>query len=275
MRRPTPEWAAEVFAVANLAFLGVDIAFAHAANSFADKMEWAPVFVSVALTVALAPGLASHALRLRLRWVAIACGGVAISTGVAGLIYHLRSGFFQEETLRGLVYAAPFAAPLAYVGIGLLLLLSRIEEPGSDEWSNWVVFLALGGFLGNFVLCLTDHAQNAFFSRWEWVAVGAGAFAVGFLFVVVIEDPPGSLLRICLALLGIEAVVGVIGLMLHWRAIARMSGPDLTYRVIYGAPAFAPLLFADLAVLGAIGLWSRLAKLGGTRGTQDSLTARM
>ena len=32
-------------------------------------------------------------------------------------------------------------------------------------------------------------------------------------------------------------------------------------RIIYGAPVFVPLLFADLAVLAAIGLWDVRAKM--------------
>ena len=46
-------------------------------------------------------------------------GSGAVGVGLAGLIYHLQSGFFQQQTLRNLVYAAPFAAPLSYAGLGL------------------------------------------------------------------------------------------------------------------------------------------------------------
>ena len=43
--------------------------------------------------------------------------------------------------------------------------------------------LALGGFFGNFVLSLTDHAANGFFARTEWIPVISSAFATGFLLV--------------------------------------------------------------------------------------------
>jgi hypothetical protein len=36
--------------------------------------------------------------------------------GVAGLIWHLDSRLFYENTLESLVYTAPFAVPLAYTG---------------------------------------------------------------------------------------------------------------------------------------------------------------
>ncbi len=44
------------------------------------------------------------------------------------MIWHLRGDFFQEQTLKNLVYTAPFAAPLAYTGLGLLLILDRMVD---------------------------------------------------------------------------------------------------------------------------------------------------
>src|SRR5262249_33790614 len=151
--------------------------------------------------------------------IAVAAGSIAI--GLAGMIYHLQSGFFREQTLRALVYAAPFAAPLAYVGVGLLILLSRLEQPQSLAWSAWVVFLALGGFAGNFVLSLTDHAQNGFFRDSEWIAVGAAAFGVSFLLMAVLRPRDRPLLYICLFVLAGEAVVGLAGQILHLTATLR------------------------------------------------------
>ena len=75
----------------------------------------------------------------------------------------------------------PFAAPLAYTGLGLLLLLDRMVDAADLDWARWVVLLALGGFVGNFVLTLADHAQNGFFHPSEWIGVVAGAVAGGFL----------------------------------------------------------------------------------------------
>ena len=46
-----------------------------------------------------------------------------------------------------------------------------------------MLLLALGGFVGNFVFSLTDHAQNGFFNPLEWIPVVSSALAVGFLLV--------------------------------------------------------------------------------------------
>jgi hypothetical protein len=50
------------------------------------------------------------------------------------VILHLDSQFFYERTLRSLTYAAPFAAPLAYAGLGLLLIANRLVHPQAAEW---------------------------------------------------------------------------------------------------------------------------------------------
>ena len=43
--------------------------------------------------------------------------------------------------MRNLVYAAPFAAPLSYAGLGLLAILNRTVPARTVEWARWVVFL--------------------------------------------------------------------------------------------------------------------------------------
>ena len=93
--------------------------------------------------------------------------------GVVGLLLHLQSRFFHERTLESLVYTAPFAAPLAYTGLGLLLVMNRMVDADSVEWPLWVLLLALGGFVGNFIFSLADHAQNGFYHATEWIAVVA------------------------------------------------------------------------------------------------------
>jgi hypothetical protein len=62
----------------------------------------------------------------------------------------------------------PFAAPLAYTGLGFLLIMNRMVVSDSIEWGQWVLLVALGGFIGNFVFSLTDHAENGFFYSIEW-----------------------------------------------------------------------------------------------------------
>jgi hypothetical protein len=182
-------------------------------------------------------------------------GAGAILVGALGMVFHLRSGFFQQQTLHDLVYSAPFVAPLAYVGVGLLLLLVRMEAQGTPQIGWWLLLLALGGFVGNLGLSLLDHAQNGFFRWTEWIPVVAAAFGSSFLLVVWLRPGP-AVIAATWRVLALEVLVGLAGFGLHAAADLRRSAAPILDRFIFGAPTFAPLLFADLAVLGAIALWA-------------------
>ncbi len=250
-----PRRCAEWFVVGNIAFLGVDIMLAHAENAFRRRVEWAPVVFSGVATLLLVPMALGWSGRLWRR-VEVAVGAAAVLVGVAGLAFHLESGFFQQQTMRDLVYAAPFVAPLAYVGVGLVLLMLRTGQMPDAEMGWWLLLLALGGFAGNLGLSLLDHAQNAFFRWTEWIPVFAAAFGSAFLLVAWIR-PPVSPAVVAWWLLGVQTAVGILGFVLHLWADWHRQAVHLADRLIYGAPAFAPLLFADLALLAAIGLWAR------------------
>jgi hypothetical protein len=252
-----PRTWVEVFALLNLGGLAPDIFLAHSVNAFHSRMEYVPLFFSLAAPGLLLPALWALAMgRLKL-WSALGnfTGWISVVIGIVGLVLHLKSQFFEERTIASLVYAAPFAAPLAYTGIGLLLILNRSVDAGSREWAEWVVFLALGGFAGNFVFSVTDHAQNGFFRQIEWIPVIASALAVGFLLVPLVMRVGRGFVRICFGLLMAEAIVGLAGFLLHLQADLVAPGKNLFEKAVHGAPIFAPTLFCDLAILAAIGLW--------------------
>ena len=257
-RRDYVLWA-ELFATANLAFLALDIFLAHSENQFLRREEYWPLFFSMAAPVLLAVSLAAREFWGSPRaWKAIGAvvGVTAVAIGLAGVIYHLDSQFFWERTIRSLTYAAPFVAPLAYTGVGLVLMLNRMVPGDAEEWARWVVFLALGGFFGNFVLSMTDHAMNGFFHWTEWIPVAAAAFAVAFLLVLFAVPPTARYFRACAIVLAVQAGVGVLGFVFHGMADWHGPSRSLFQNVVDGAPPFAPLLFPNLAVLGGIGLWA-------------------
>jgi len=265
-------WAAplswtELFALSNIAFLAVDISLAHAVNAFAHPAEYIPLAFSI-----LAPGVLLLAMWLgglrpevagtferkpRLaRILGILVGWGSILVGIAGVLFHLESAFFEEQTIKNLVYTAPFAAPLAYTGLGFLLLLNRMVDSRTLEWARWVVLLALGGFVGNFILTLADHAQNGFFEPTEWIGVVSSAWAISSLLAVMLVYDNRPLLKLTLAIMGIQVFVGVLGFVLHVMADLRSPADSLWDQIVYGAPPFAPLLFADLAMLALLSLWA-------------------
>ena len=138
------------------------------------------------------------------------------------------------------------------------------------EWAQWVIFLALGGFVGNFIFSVTDHAQNGFFHRTEWIPVVSSAIAVGFLIVPLLVRTNRAFLRLCGGVMLAQVAVGAIGFGLHARADWHGTGENLFLRIVHGAPIFAPTLFCDLAVLAGIGLWV----LGWKQMTEAELSSR-
>lgn len=252
-----PFWCVETFILSNLSFLAVDIYVAHSINRFARWEEWIPFYFSLGSPVVLILAIALQWwMRWAVvgRWLGIIVGFAAVAVGVAGLALHLESQFFESRTLKSLVYTAPFVAPLAYTGVGLLVILNRTEVDDTLDWARWVMLLAWGGFVGNFILSLADHAQNGFFAWEEWIAVVVSAVGVGFVLAPVVFDVSGRFIGALAVVLALQMVTGVLGFYFHAAANLHAQG-EFFDNFVYGAPVFAPLLFANLALLAALGLW--------------------
>lgn len=259
-----PELWIDLFVTLNLALLAADIYIAHSVNQFRRAAEFIPLYFSM-----VAPIVLACAMALRWKWKLQApwrdlgyfVGWMAILVGLAGVLYHLESRFFIDRTLKSLTYAAPFAAPLSYTGLGFLLVMNRMVPSRSAEWARWVILLALGGFLGNFVLSLTDHASNGFFDGTEWIPVISSAFAAGFLVVPLIVQVRPRFLDLCsLVMLG-QALVGVLGFWFHMQANLVEPESRLFDKLTNGAPPMAPLLFPNLVALAMIGIWMLIPHL--------------
>lgn len=252
----SPALLLDLFVIGNLSFLALDILVAHSVNRFAAWQEWIPFGMSVAGPVALVAAWRFCGER-GWRATCLAVGWSAVAVGAAGLLYHLESQFFRDATLRSLVYTAPFVAPLSYSGIGFLLLMNRSVSDRSEEWGRWVLFFSLGGFFGNFTLSLCDHAQNGFYHWSEWIPVAAAAMGVGFLTTAVLARPRAGFLKWVAWLMALQIAVGIVGFGLHVKANLASPAADHLDKFIYGAPAFAPLLFPNLALLALLGVWHR------------------
>jgi hypothetical protein len=87
------------------------------------------------------------------------------------------------------------------------------------------------------------------------ISLAASAFAASFLLIAVIHPQKIWFLKWCVATMVSQVIVGLPGFALH--LIANFTGPaaNLITNLIYGAPIFAPLLFPNLAILAAIGIW--------------------
>jgi hypothetical protein len=259
-----PQLWIELFVTFNLAILAADIYVAHSVNHFAREPEYIPFYFSLAASAVLA-------VVIVLRWVShfeaawrdvgYLVGWLSILVGLGGVLYHLESSFFLARTLKSLTYAAPFAAPLSYTGLGFLLVMNRSVAGHSAEWAQWIILMVLGGFFGNFVLTLTDHASNGFFARTEWIPVISSAFATGFLIVPLVTTVTRRFLDLCLIVMAVQALVGVLGFWFHLQANLVSPENTLFDKLVNGAPPIAPLLFPNLVGLAFIGLWALIPHL--------------
>src|SRR6476469_11148062 len=88
----------ELFVLFNFAGLVGDIFLAHSANHFRRSSEYVPLYFSIAATAGLAA-----VLPLRRTWPAVwrdvghLVGWLAIAVGLAGVVLHLDSRFFDER----------------------------------------------------------------------------------------------------------------------------------------------------------------------------------
>jgi hypothetical protein len=259
-----PQLWVELFVTTNLAILAADIYIAHSVNHFQKAAEYIPLYFSLGAPVVLAILIGFRwigAFEAPWRDVGYMIGWLSVLVGLGGVLYHLESRFFLDRTLKSLTYAAPFAAPLAYTGLGFLLLMNRMVGARTAEWARWVIFLALGGFFGNFVLSLTDHASNGFFAKTEWIPVISSALATGFLIVPLVLTVTRRFMDVCLIVMLMQAFVGILGFWFHVEANLIEPGHSLFERLVNGAPPMAPLLFPNLVGLALIGMWALIPHL--------------
>lgn len=230
---------------ANLLFVTPDILVAHSYNSFAARWEYVPLIVCP-----VAGGSCLAAIRFPgARPWARAILTAVIGMGVLGFILHLNSRFLTNPALRTLVYSAPVAAPLVFCGLGLTGLVAMDFE----RWGGWMPLLLSGGFAGNFSLAVLDHAQNGFFHALEWVSVVVAGLAMIYYALLFWKGSPTRPDRqAALGIAGVVFLTGLVGAAAHVAGILQTPGGSLVEQVISGPPAFAPLLFADLALFAVI-----------------------
>ena len=253
----------ELFVVINLSFLALDIFIAHSANAFSHPAEWIPFYFSLCapLLLILELGMNWYGNKHRYRLIGFLVGSCSSVIGIAGLLWHLHSTFFEYQTIKSLVYTAPFIAPLAYTGLGCLLIMNRMVKQDGMEWSQWLIFFGLGGFFGNFVLALLDHAQNGFFLFAEWIPVISSASAVSFLGIALARKCSYRFVELCIAIMVVQVFVGVLGFYFHGISVTRGMASSFFENLVYAAPVFAPLLFINLAFLSGLGLLGLRYKL--------------
>ncbi len=228
-----------------------DSVIEHSRGSWRNPAMWAaPTVSALTLAQSLKPGSRR--------------GGVfvtAMAAGLAGVGFHLfniakRPGGFN---FGNLFYAAPIAAPGALTIAGALGLASEsLRAPRKPRLAGrvWGLFSAFG-ILGTVCEVAFLHYRGAFHNRAMFVPVVVPSVAAAALADASIRPSPARVRR-AKGLVGLTALVGVVGVGFHLFGVNRAMGGIANWRqnLVDGPPLPAPLGFLALALagLGALGL---------------------
>jgi hypothetical protein len=145
---------------------------------------------------------------------------------------------------------------------GQLVLLRgrRLQLPYSKTRA---CFFMIGmGSLATVISSVLDHARTHFQNPWLWLPTAIGVFAtVIAVTIATFEKPRRSDLIIYAVAMVLLIGVGLIGALLHIGTNLTSEGTIVGERFIRGAPFLAPLLFANMGMLGLIVLLDPAEKL--------------
>jgi hypothetical protein len=267
-----------LLAAINEIFLGIDIYLAHDISGTITRNEWIPIiFGPIAGAILLVTGLIALRQRPVATIIASAVFAVSIGVGLLGVYFHLRRAALpdapegEQLTVTLLAWGPPFLGPLMFCLVGLFgLSAAWVEEPPDSGRlrmpGGWhlpmplsktrAYFLMFG--LGNLITTISavlDHARTGFKNPYLWIPVVVGLFAtfvsaqLGF-----IERPNRGDLTIYVVAMLLMIATGLIGLVLHVDDNLTSRGQFVAERFIRGAPFLAPLLFANMGMLGLVAL---------------------
>ena len=240
------------FTCLNFLFVGIDVLMAHSQNNF---FRWALIpliFSPVAVLAILAQ------LRFRTSTVVgrafrtvMWCG---VGVGLAGTFFHLTGNATggQESLHRLLVEGSPIAAPIAFAGISIFALASE-HNRGTLRSSTLLNLVGLG-FLGSVLAAFLDHARISFTPGYTLIPIVFGTLAAMSCFYLARSRTNPKETQVHLCILGLSMVVGLVGAVLHVRGDLAGTESIVWARLLYRNPVLGPLLFCDLAVLGALSI---------------------
>ena len=267
-----------LMAAINEIFLGVDIYLAHSISGTIVPNEWIPIiFGPVAGAILLVAGLIAFRQRPLATLIATAVLSVSIAVGLLGAYFHVLRAALPEGpegqrfTVRLLVWGPPFLGPTMFSLVGLWgISAAWVEDPPDSGRlrmpGGWhlplplsktrAYFLMFGlGIMVTTISAVLDHARTGFENNWLWIPTVIGVFGtVVSVTLGFIERPTrADLITYVIAML-LLIVTGLIGAWLHVNDNLTARGAFVAERFIRGAPFLAPLLFANMGVLGLIAL---------------------
>lgn len=264
-----------LFIVLNEVLLGLETFLAHNLNGTVRFNEAIPVvagpLAGIALILALVLARRKPTLALALATAALL---TSMIVGALGIYFHLVRAMRpfaapgERISLALLVWGAPLLAPSAFVLVGVLGLAALSAEGGTAAFPRPLFrrlpvskdqayfLLASLGVLISTVSSLFDHLRGGFENPWLWVPVLTGVFGIVTGFVLALLPRPNRAdLTVYTLAMGILLFVGPLGLVLHVLFDLGVGYTMITERFLRGAPILAPMVFANMGLLGLLALW--------------------
>lgn len=259
--------------------IGVESYLAHMISGGVKPAESIPVYFGPFAAIILLMALYLRIFRKMTTastLIIIGIASLSVVVGIFGLMFHSERAL-APEYLPGsrlqwdwLIHAPPALAPLAFAGIGLMAIIAALEDtkpesgqltlPGVLTFKTpltqtqqllWLV--ALGLFAAT-VSAFIDHSRTNFEDIFVWIPEILGLFAsVVTITLALYKRPTASDYFIFFWTMMLMILVGVMGMALHINVDLPEGGEGIVLeRFIRGAPPMAPMLFANMGLLGII-----------------------
>jgi hypothetical protein len=265
-----------LMAAVNELFLSVDIFLAHGLNGQIGRNEWIPIIFGVVAGILL---LFAGLLAFRQRSLATVIANLvflsSVIVGLMGIYFHISRTAIpggplgQPGTVLALIWAPPILGPFVFALVGVLgISAAWIEHPTDSGRLHLLAnrhvrmpysktrayfFIVSIGILVTLISSVLDHARLNFENPWVWLPTMAGIFSTVVAVVLgMIERPTRADLTVYTTAMLMLIGVGVIGFVLHLNSNLIAQGSIVIERFLRGSPSLAPLLFANMGLLGLL-----------------------
>lgn len=242
----------------NYLIVFLDVLIAHALNRFFPVYEWIPIVFSpfaavsaILLFIAPKPGIS--------KFFNLFTNFAGVVIGILGFGFHLQGASAGSTvSFAGLTGGNPVFAPLAFVALGSIGLLTTIDDhPNSRTYNltqktRWLLLATSFWFLATALVAYFDHARLGFTNYFTWIPVYVGIFAAVVLLLQAYSHPEQGLSILLGTTMFLSFIVGLLGFAFHLSADLAGRGSIQWSRVFYQAPGLVPLLFCDLGIWGVL-----------------------
>ncbi|ODA39322.1 hypothetical protein [Desulfosporosinus sp. BG] len=242
----------------NYLIVFLDVLIAHALNRFIPVYEWIPVIFppiaalsAILLFIKPKPGMT--------KFFNFVTNAIGVIIGILGFGFHLQGASAGDAvSFSGLTSGNPVFAPLAFVALGSIGLLTSLDDhPNSRRYNltqktRWLLLATSFWFLATAMVAYFDHARTGFTNYYTWIPVYMGIFAAVILLLQAYSHPERGLSILLGTTMMLSFIVGLLGFAFHLSADLAGRGSILWSRIFYQAPGLVPLLFSDLGIWGVL-----------------------